>query len=77
MNIGHVQKYIIINCSYRINVLVLIRPYWWENWSKINKRTGRFIRNSRVCVCAVFKNEYEKKGFFVQRLHTLKITLCP
>ena len=22
--------------------------YWWENWSEINKRTGTFIRNSRV-----------------------------
>ena len=48
MNIGHVQNYKIINCSWKINVLVLIRSYWWENWSEINKRTGTFIRNSRV-----------------------------
>ena len=48
MNIGHVQNYKIINCSWKINVLVLIRAYWWENWSEINKRTGTFIRNSRV-----------------------------
>ena len=48
MNIGHVQNYKIINCSWKINVLVLIRVYWWENWSEINKRTGTFIRNSRV-----------------------------
>ena len=46
--IGHVKKYKIINFSQKINVLVLIRVYWWENWSKINKRTGTFIRNSRV-----------------------------
>ena len=48
MNIGYVQNYKIINCSWKINVLVLIRAYWWENWSEINKRTGTFIRNSRV-----------------------------
>ena len=48
MNIGHVQNYKIINCSWKINVLVLIRAYWWENWSEINKRTGAFFRNSRV-----------------------------
>ena len=33
--------------SKRINVLVQIR---WEKSSKINKRTGMFIRNSRVGV---------------------------
>ena len=49
MNIGHMQKNKIINCSCKINVLVLIRAYWWENCSKIDKRTSTFIRNSRVC----------------------------
>ena len=34
--------------SKRINVLVQIRTYWWEKLPKINKRTGTFIRNSRV-----------------------------
>ena len=35
-----------------INVLAGIRPYWWEKSSKINKRTGTFIRDSRVCIKA-------------------------
>ena len=48
MNIGHVQNYKIIDCTWKINVLILIRAYWWENWSEINKRTSMFIRNSRV-----------------------------
>ena len=48
MNIGHVQNYKIINCSWKINVLVLIRVYWWGNWLETNNRTGTFIRNSRV-----------------------------
>ena len=31
-----------------INVLARIRKYWWENFSKINKRTGTTIPNSRL-----------------------------
>ena len=57
MNIGHVQNYKIINCSWKINVLVLIRAYWWENWSEINKRTGTFIRNSRVVIMWIKKKK--------------------
>ena len=48
MNIGHVQNYKIINCSWKINVLVLTRAYWWENLLEINKRTGTFISSSGV-----------------------------
>ena len=31
-----------------INVLAGIRKYWWEKFSKINKRTGTTIPDSRV-----------------------------
>ena len=31
-----------------INILAGIRKYWWENFSKINKRTGTTIPDSRV-----------------------------
>ena len=31
-----------------INILAGIRKYWWEKFSKINKRTGTTIPDSRV-----------------------------
>ena len=32
----------------KINALAGIRMYWWENFSKIDKRTGTTISDSRV-----------------------------
>ena len=32
----------------KINALAGIRMYWWENFSKIDKRTGTTILDSRV-----------------------------
>ena len=64
MKIGHMQKYKIIHCSLIINILVLIRAYWWENLSEINKHTGTFIRNSRVC--AYFSLLFQMAGVIVK-----------
>ena len=48
----------------RINVLVQIRTYWWEKLPKINKRTGTFIRNSRVS-CQTTRSQGDQ-GFYKQ-----------
>ena len=39
---------ILIQLQKIINVLAGIRAYWWENFLKINKRTGTTILDSRV-----------------------------
>ena len=42
---------ILIQTQKLINVLAGIRKYWWEKFSKINKRTGTTIPDSRVDGC--------------------------
>ena len=48
--------YSIIQLQILINVLAGIRKYWWENFSKINKRTGTTIPDSsNLCNYLIIK----------------------
>ena len=47
------NSFISISLQKLINVLAGIRMYWWEKFSKINKRTGTTIPDSRVSTVGV------------------------
>ena len=57
-----------------LNILAEIRKYWWEKFSKIIKRTGTTIPDSRVDI--ILHPLLYLKGYIIADLDVCTIGMC-